>query len=94
MRPRGEIRQVLGEAAQALAEERGGATWRELAQRACVGYQAARRTVQNMARAGELEACGTERVAHARRPMVRYAPRTNFATATTGSLDIVMRSWR
>lgn len=94
MRPRGEIRQVLGEAAQALAEERGGATWRDMAVRACVGFSKARETVKDMARAGELEPCGTERVAHARRPMVRYAPRTSFATATTGSIDIVMRSWR
>lgn len=92
MRPRGDVRQLLGKAALALAEERGGATWRELAQRACVGYQTARRTVQNMARAGELQVCGSVRVEHARRPMARYTPRTSWAVSTR-SLDNVMRSW-
>lgn len=93
MRPRGEIRQAIGGAAKALADEQGSATWRELAQRACVGFDAARRTVENMARGGELEVAGSVRVEGSRRPMARYAPRTNWATATTGGLGDVMRAW-
>ena len=73
-RPRGEIRQALGQAAAALVQAQGGATWRDLAVQACVGYAKAREVVRDMARAGELQAVGEVRVEHARRPMVRYAP--------------------
>lgn len=99
MRPSGEIRQVMIQAAQVLAEKQGGATWRDMAQwaldqRVCVGIVAVRRTVENMARAGVLAPVDTVRRPHSRRPMVRYAPRAeNWATATTGSLDCVLRSW-
>jgi hypothetical protein len=34
----------------------------------------AKTTVQNMVRAGELEACGEEPAPHTRRPMKRYRP--------------------
>lgn len=96
-RPQGEIRHALGQAATALAKEQGSATWRAMAERACVGFDAARRTVENMARAGELQPAGEERTPHSRRPMVRYAPGCgagNWATATTGELARVVTSWR
>jgi hypothetical protein len=73
MRPRGEVREKLAEAARALvAERQTPVTWRDLAEHACVGYDLARRTVTNMASAGELERVGT--VATGRRPQVTFAP--------------------
>jgi hypothetical protein len=53
-RPRGEIRFAL---AQAYACS-GPTTWRTAAQLSQVGYEAARRTTENMVRAGELQRCG------------------------------------
>lgn len=92
MRPAGEIRQALRSAAQTLAvPERNGATWRDLAAHAQVGFDAAKQTVRDMAAAGELVPIGTVRADHASRPMVRYAvaatqqparpQRANFATS-------------
>jgi hypothetical protein len=95
MRPRGEIRVALFDAAQALKQEQGGATWREMAARACVGFDAARKTVSNMVLAGELEPCGQVRAAHACRPMVRYAPkrRGGWVSSGFGHLDAALRGW-
>lgn len=96
-RPRGEIREAIVQAAQQLQAEQGGANWREMAQRACVGYDKARQTVRDMVKVGELQPCGQERVAHARRPMVRYALGRRWETpGTTGGqgLYAVMRTWR
>ena len=99
MRPAGELRQAIGRAARELAAERAvnpsysvaGGTWRELAARACVGFQPARRTVENMARAGALQPLGLVRVDGARRPMVLYGPAGSAAVAV--SLETVMRGW-
>lgn len=95
MRPQGEIRRALADAAEQLAEEKGGATWRDLAETAQVGYAKARMTVKDMARAGDLEPIGAEKRAHSRRWMTLYAPRQGgFATATTGqALDAITRAW-
>lgn len=92
MRPQGEIRRALSEAAKALKAEQRNATWRDIAQRACVGLLEGRRTVENMARAGELQAVGRVRVAHSSRPMVDYAPR-GMACVQTPGLDGLMRAW-
>lgn len=73
-RPRGEIRQVLASTAQRLADEHGAFTWRDVAEAAQVGYCAARATVLNMARAGELQPVGAAKRAHSRRWMTLYAP--------------------
>jgi hypothetical protein len=97
MRPRQEIRTALAEAALALQKEQGAATWRDLAERACVGYDKACETVRNMATAGELRKVDTVRVGHARRPMVRYAPVSAWGSTGWGSpatLDAVLRTWR
>ena len=85
MRPRGEIRLALGLAAAALVAEQGGGTWRDMAQQAQVGYDKARETVRDMARAGELQRVDEVRVPGARRPMVRYAPAAATAAALVGS---------
>lgn len=99
MRPQGEIRAALGSAAHALAAEQGSATWRDMAVRAGVGLQAARRTVENMERGGALQSVGFEKRPHSRRWMKLYAPSTNFATATTAPggaddpLASVVKAW-
>ncbi len=93
MRPPGEIRRALRDAAQALARERPrGWTWRDLAQRGCVGLAVARHTVLNMARAGELGAVGSVAVPGSRRPMTTYAPLQREATGPA-ALDALMRTW-
>jgi hypothetical protein len=96
MRPTGEVRVALRNAAQALATEREqGATWRDMAQHACVARQHARRTVINMARAGELRATGSVRVPGACRPMTPYLPATPTKNPEpTAQLDQLMRAWR
>lgn len=104
MRPPGEVRQAIDKAARELAQERSAATWRDMAERAKVGYTVARRTVENMERAGVLERVGTEKRAHSRRWMSLYAPPAPVATlsaaapldgATTAGrvLDLALRGW-
>lgn len=92
MRPRGEVRIAIATAATDLAREVGGGTWKDMAQRACVGLGAAQKTVKNMVMAGELEKCGQVRVEGSRRPMCRYAPRHGWVTDGL-SLEGVLRSW-
>lgn len=98
LRPAGEVRMALRDAAQALRNEARVATWRDLAQRAQVGFAVAQATVENMARCGELRRVGPVRVAHSRRPMVGYvlaaqvgitAPAANDAAP----IEMVMRNW-
>lgn len=72
MRPRLEIRSALASAARELVPAMGAVTWRELASHACVGWDVARRTVDNMARAGELVALGPKPVPGSNRPMTAY----------------------
>lgn len=92
-RPRGEIRQALHQAAWQLAAEAGGGTWRDIAARACVGYEAARRTIKNMAHAGELQAIDEVRVASSRRPMNRYIPAAGV-DSTSDALTELLALWR
>lgn len=95
MRPRGEIRQALASAACVLHQEQGAATWRQIAARAQVGYALAHDTIRNMARAGELADVGADKPAGSARWHRLYEPAPrNFATATTGELDQVVRAWR
>lgn len=91
MRPRGELRQAIGRAVDALGPT-GAATWRGLAQHACVGFEVARGTVRNMAAAGELAVVGQTRAPGVCRPMNLYA---RPAPEPTGgpALEAVMRSW-
>jgi hypothetical protein len=76
VRPRGEIRAALAEATHELVRESGrGVTWAEAACRAQVGADVARRTMDNMARSGELQRL-EERVRWpgVRRPMTLFVP--------------------
>jgi hypothetical protein len=74
MRPSGEVRVALFRAAVELTTASRGATLAELAQRACVGAEAARRTVNNMTRSGELEAVRARKVEYRNKPVMEYAP--------------------
>lgn len=64
-RPRGEIRQVLGCTVVRLVAERGPVNYRQVAAAAQVGFDAARVTLENMARAGEVRVAGKEKPAGA-----------------------------
>ena len=91
MRPVGEARMAIDAAARELAAQRVGATWRELAQRAGVGYKVAYFTVQNMVRDGQLQRIGTATPPGESQRCGLYAP----ATVPNGAavLDAVMRDW-
>ena len=98
MRPAGEVRVALRDAAQVLAQEQGGATWRDMAVQACVCWDTARATVKNMVARGELAPVGLVRVPRARRPMVRYAPAEQPGAVTAaGALGAplagVLQTW-
>lgn len=93
-RPRGEVRQALGDAARELATLAGGAHWRDIAAHAQVGFKLAKTTVRDMRRAGELAPVGQVRTPHARRPMVLLAPGTRAVNAPAAQqLADVMRGW-
>lgn len=72
MRPAGEVRIALLNAAKAACGSGQGATMRELASRACVGQKAARETIKNMVRAGVLLPVGERRVQYRNRPVLIY----------------------
>lgn len=73
MRPAGDIRAALLRACIELSPSgQQGATLRELAHRACVGLESARRTVANMTRAGQLCIAGRRCVSYRNRPVAEY----------------------
>ncbi|WOI43768.1 hypothetical protein [Acidovorax sp. BLS4] len=74
MRPAGEVRLALLQACAALATPERGATLQEMARHACVGLDAARRTVGNMSRAGQLSIARPRRVEYRNRPVAEYVP--------------------
>jgi hypothetical protein len=73
MRPAGEIRVALLDAARSARQNGRGFTMRELAARACVGRAAARKTIENMVRAGVLLESGELPVEYRNRPVKLYA---------------------
>lgn len=95
-RPRGEVRLALAVAAAELTRENGGATWREMAIRACVGFAAARDTTRNMARAGELQVLEYRCVIGTNRRAVIFAPGQPVESASDAevSLAVVLGAWR
>lgn len=93
MRPRSEVRQALVGAFHDLARmQPNGATWREAAQRAQVGFDAAKVCTRNMEHAGELQRVGTVKTEHACRPMVRYVP-TELQREACAPLEAALRGW-
>ena len=95
MRPAGEIRRALLQACVALATPERGATLQELAAHACVGLDAARRTVANMTRSKQLCMARQRRVAYRNRPVAEYVPagRVPVVPAGAGVLVHVLTSW-
>jgi len=79
MRPAGEIREALARAAESFGAD--GATWRQLAAAAMVGYDLARMTVENMVRAGQLVVVGTAPRDGGGRPLNRCALPAALAAA-------------
>lgn len=69
MRPVGEIREALERAMR----QQGPGTSKAIAAAACVGYEAARRTLDNMVRAEHAEKRGSTRVPGVKRPVPVYA---------------------
>lgn len=92
MRPASEIRHALLKAAHDLKAIGQPCTLRELASHAQVGTEAARRTVDNMRRAGQLVISGHCRMQHRNRPVALYAPAQETAA---GFVDLakVMNIW-
>lgn len=74
MRPAGEVRQALLNAALALATPERAPTLRELAIHSQVGFDAARDTLKNMCRANVLRVVRTRRVPYRNKPVAEYAP--------------------
>lgn len=74
MRACGEVRLALFNACRAIATPERGATLREMALHAQVGIDAARRTVSDMRRAGQLAPVRERVVDYRNRPVVEYAP--------------------
>lgn len=108
MRPAGEIRQAILQAAVDLIEEirqsskegRKGPTLAEIAARAGVARRDARVCVSNCKRAGALQIVGEFRVPKRNRPAAEYAPvqRSDLfdkAPADSGAavLGMFMQSW-
>ena len=100
-RPQGEVRRALAEAACRLLARRelvvdgtavDGVTWKDMAAEAQVGWDVARRTVCNMARAGELSRLGAVKSAGSERWMSIYAP----ATLVDSAADVgsITQAWR
>lgn len=88
-RPEGEIRRALFDAARSYVSSHStGATWRDLAVQACVGFEAARITIKNMQRAGVLEVVGQTRVQGSRRPLSLYAPAQQPAVRRVDAPDL------
>uniref|UniRef100_A0A1A7GDW7 GntR family transcriptional regulator n=1 Tax=biofilter metagenome TaxID=1070537 RepID=A0A1A7GDW7_9ZZZZ len=93
MRPAGEIRQALLDAARTLVTADWAPTQRELAEHAGVSYDAARGTVRDMVRAKALRVVRTRRVAYRNKPVAEYVPVDKGAAIERVELDSVMQSW-
>lgn len=99
MRPRSEVRQALAAAVVDLGRP---ATWRDLVPHvpginpaSPAEVRLVRKTVENMAAAGELQLVDRVRVPGASKPMNAYRPRTSgWVTQGHSLLDGVMRGWR
>ncbi len=94
-RPQGQVRQALMQAAEQLALQQGGATWRCMAVQSQVGWAAAKRTARDMQRAGQLLPVGEMRTPHAKRPMVLLAPAGMVAGSGAGAqrLATALQGW-
>lgn len=93
MRPAGDIRKALLDAVQAAP----GRTLQELAGHTCVGLDAARRTLDNLRRAGVVQRGPDKVVGYRNRPVATYLP-AGYAAAAANDASInhlcaVLRAW-
>lgn len=94
MRPAGEIRQALLRAACQLATQERGPTLQEIASTAQVGFAAARRTVDNMCRAGQLRCISDRRkVTYRNRRVAEYIPADPACQADSTELSNAIAAW-
>lgn len=96
MRPAGEIRMALMGAVRELARPEQAPTLAELSARTQVGEQAARHTLSNLTRSGQLRIVRTRRVAYRNRPVAEYAP-ADAAPEGAGFVDlgqVLTAAWR
>lgn len=94
MRPVGEVRQALLQACIEIATPERGATLREMAHSACVGVDAARRTVSDMSRAKQIRKVRDRRVQYRNRPVAEYVPAGPEREQDGGAdLASVLRVW-
>lgn len=102
MRPPGAIRAALQSAAEELWVREvvdgvpceRGPTLQELAHRACVGLEAARRTVNNMARSGALRVMRARRqVGRRSSPVAEYVPAVRDGESLAEELGAATAAW-
>lgn len=95
MRPAGDSRLALLKAAADLTTATRSPTMRELVTRSCVGREAARKTVDNMKRAGLLVIVRTRRVEYRNRPVAEYAPKEglHIPESTAAEWHAVFANW-
>lgn len=95
MRPAGDVRQALLAAARDLTTAARSPTLREIATHAKVGYSAARRTLDNMKRAGDVVVPRQRRVAYVNRPVDEYAPAPAEAPPAEGVVELtaLLAAW-
>lgn len=87
MRPAGEIREALLNSCRALVTPERAPTMRELASHAQVGTDAARRTIENMARHGIIVKARERRVEYRNRPVHEYVP-ADTVIESAGFVDL------
>ncbi|WP_295378417.1 hypothetical protein [uncultured Pseudacidovorax sp.] len=95
MRPAGEVRQALLDAALALTTPERSPTQLELAMHAQVGFKAARATVQNMVRSRALVIVRLREVDYRPRPVAEYCPasRVRLTNVPKCELPRVFAAW-
>lgn len=86
MRPAGEIRKALYDAAKEFSAV-GGASLAELAAKACVSRDKASECVTSMRRAGVLNIVADRRVSYRNRPVAVYMP------AKTEDVQAIQQGW-
>lgn len=86
MRPAGEVRQALLDAALALTTPERSPTLAEMAAKAQVGRDAAMHTTKNMVRSRVLEIPRTRSVPYRNRPVAEYRPVAKNSAPAPASL--------
>ena len=92
MRPRGDARQRMFQAAADLHQAMGRVSACAMAARVGLPVDKAREVARDMERSGELERCGRVRLPHARKPVLLYVPR-HLKEAQALRLADITHSW-